>query len=143
MILPDVNVLIYALRPELPQHQLCRGWLTDVVNGSAAFGISRLVLSSVVRVTTNHRAFEKPEPLTEAFGYCNWLASQPNAVLIEPGDRHWQIFQNLCLDTNTRGARVTDAWLAALAIESGSTWVTFDRDFARFPDLKWSVPGVA
>ena len=62
------------------------------------------------------------------------------ATIVEPGDRHWDIFRRLCIETGTRGARITDAWFAALAIESGCEWITLDRDFARFPGLKWSPP---
>lgn len=71
---------------------------------------------------------------------CNWLLEQPNAIVVEPGRRHWQIFERLCRETDTTGSRVTDAWFAALAIEHGCEWVTLDRDFARFPGLKWSMP---
>jgi hypothetical protein len=79
--------------------------------------------------------------LAEAFTYCDYLLGQPNCQVVEPGERHWDIFQRLCTETNTRGPRVTDAWFAALAIEWGCEWVTLDRDFARFPGLKWSQPG--
>jgi predicted nucleic acid-binding protein len=65
---------------------------------------------------------------------------QPHCQTVEPGARHFDIFKKLCLDTGTRGRRVTDAWFAALAIESGCEWITLDRDFARFPGLKWQVP---
>src|SRR5262249_22468961 len=64
-----------------------------------------------------------------------------NCVPVEPGDRHWPIFERLCRETDTTGSRVSDAWFAALAIGHGCEWVTLDRDFARFPGLKWSVPG--
>ena len=60
--------------------------------------------------------------------------------IVDPGERHWDIFKRLCIETDTRGPRVTDAWLAALAIECGCEWITLDRDFARFPGLKWQVP---
>jgi uncharacterized protein len=94
----------------------------------------------VVRITTGSRPFVVPSTLDEAFGFCRDLLDQPHARVIEPGDRHWDIFQRLCQSTETRGPRVTDAWLAALAIEHGCEWVTLDRDFARFPGLKWAAP---
>jgi hypothetical protein len=140
MILPDVNVLIYAFRRDLPQHRVSQAWLATVVSGDARFGLSPMVLSAVVRITTNGRAFRMPSAIEEAFGFCEDLRGQPHCQIEEPGDRHWNIFRRLCTDTDTRGSRVTDAWFAALAIEWGCEWITLDRDYARFPGLKWQVP---
>ncbi len=140
MILPDVNVLIYAFRADLPQHAICRPWLANVVLGEARFGLSPLVLSAVVRITTNPRVFAMPSAIEEAFGFCEDLLGQTHCEIVEPGERHWDIFRRLCLATDTRGPRVSDAWFAALAIEWGCEWITFDRDYARFPELRWSVP---
>jgi uncharacterized protein len=140
VILPDVNVLIYAFRKDVPQHALCRAWLTGVVTSDTRFGLSPSVLSAVVRITTNPRAFLEPTTIQEAFAFCGNLLEQPHCQIVEPGERHWEIFTGLCIATETRGARVTDAWLAALAIEWGCEWITLDRDFARFPRLNWQVP---
>jgi uncharacterized protein len=140
MILPDVNVLIYAFRTDVPEHAICRPWLNRIVEGAARFGVSRLALSAVVRVTTNPSAYRIPSSLEDAFGFCEDILSQPHCQVVEPGERHWDIFQRLCLETGTRGNLVTDAWFAALAIEWGCEWITLDRDFARFPGLKWQVP---
>jgi toxin-antitoxin system PIN domain toxin len=140
MILPDVNVLIYAFRKDVPQHAESRRWLVGVVEGDAPFGVSPVALVALVRITTNPRAYKTPSLLDEAFGFCEDLLGQPHCHIVEPGERHWGIFQRLCVETDTRGARVTDAWFAALAIESGCEWITFDRDFARFPGLTWRVP---
>jgi len=140
MILPDVNVLIYAFRPEVPEHPRCRQWLQDVVDGDARFGISPLALVAVVRVTTNRRAYPTPSSLDDAFRFSDYLLGQPHCQIVEPGERHWDIFRRLCIETETRGPIVTDAWYAALAIESGCEWITLDRDFARFPGLRWRSP---
>ena len=140
MILPDVNVLISAFRADLPQHAVCRPWLVEVVSGDARFGLATLVLSAVVRITTNGRIFTTPSPMTEAFAFCDSLLAQPHCQLVEPGEQHWDIFRRLCIEADVRGPRVTDAWLAALAIEAGAEWITLDRDFARFPGLDWRVP---
>lgn len=140
MMLPDVNVLIYAFRKDVPQHAACNAWLTSLVAGDARFGMSTLATSALVRITTHSRPQGQASTLAEAFGFCDYLLSQPNCHVVEPGEQHWAIFQRLCRETNTRGARVTDAWFAALAIEHGCEWVTLDRDFARFPGLKWSMP---
>jgi uncharacterized protein len=140
VILPDVNVLIYAFRRDTPRHALCHGWLTSVVDGHAQFGVSPLALAAVVRVTTNPRSYRTPSALEEALRFCEHLRGQPHCQLVEPGERHWGIFSRLCIETDIRGPRVTDAWFAALAIEWGCEWITLDRDFARFPGLRWQVP---
>lgn len=140
MILPDVNVLIYAFRADLPQHAACRRWLGQVISGDARFGLSTVVLGAVVRITTNPRAFRAPSAIDEAFGFCGDLLRQPHCEIVEPGERHWEIFKRLCIETDTQGPRVSDAWFAALAIERGCEWITLDRDYARFPGLTWRTP---
>jgi toxin-antitoxin system PIN domain toxin len=140
MILADVNVLIYAFRKDVVQHAVCRSWLDTVVMSDTRFGLSPLALSAVVRVTTNPRTYSAPSSLDDAFGFCEDLLGQPHCQIVEPGERHWNIFKRLCIDTGTRGPRVTDAWFAALAIEWGCDWITLDRDYARFPGLKWQAP---
>lgn len=141
MILPDVNVLLYAFRSDGAHHGVCKSWLDGVIKDENAFALSHLILSAVVRISTNPRVYAVPSTLEEAFGFCRDLTEQPHCRIVEPGDRHWDIFEHLCTTTQTTGPRVTDAWLAALAIEHGCAWVTLDRDFARFPGLRWSVPG--
>lgn len=140
MILPDVNVLLCAFRADSAHHTVSRIWLESVVHGDARFGLSPLALSAVVRIATNPRVFLQPSSLAEAFGYCDDLLGQPHCEMVTPGERHWPIFRDLCLKTGTRGPRVSDAWFAALAIEHGCTWITFDRDYARFPGLDWRAP---
>jgi toxin-antitoxin system PIN domain toxin len=104
------------------------------------FGISPLALSAVVRITSNTRTLPYASTFDEIFRFTDYLTSQPHCRLVTPGERHWEIFRRLCIETNTRGPRVTDAWFAALAIEAGVTFVTMDRDFARFPGLRWERP---
>jgi toxin-antitoxin system PIN domain toxin len=140
MILPDVNVLIYAFRSDVPEHAVCHAWLESILAGDAPFGISPLTLSAVVRITTHARTYAMPSSIPEAFGFCDYLLGQPRCQVVEPRERHWDIFRRLCVETETRGRRVTDAWFAALAIEWGCEWITLDRDYARFPGLKWQVP---
>ena len=142
MILPDVNVLIYAFRQDAPEHAICNPWLTAVVEGDGAFGISPLALAAVVRITTHPRTFGVPSTSDEALRFCDYLLGQPHCQIVEPGERHWDIFRRLCVETSTRGPRVTDAWFAALAIEWSCEWITLDRDYARFPGLNWQAPGI-
>ncbi len=140
MILPDVNVLIYAFRVDTKDHARYRAWLEELVNGPAAFGLAPHVLSAVVRVCTHPRVFAVPSEPAEVIDYCDVLLAQPNATRVQPGERHWSVFRTLCREANATGNLVPDAWNAALAIESGCEWVTTDRDYARFPGLRWRTP---
>ena len=140
MDLPDVNVLIYAFRRDAPHHAAARAWLETAITSEAPFAITKLALSAVVRIATNPRAFVVPSTLDEVFGFCQSIFDQPNSRLVEPGERHWDIFRRLCVDGPITGPRISDAWYAALAIEHGCDWITMDSDFRRFPGLKWRRP---
>ena len=140
MILVDVNVLVYAHREECDQHEEYRRWLEDIWAQQSAYGVCDTVLSGCLRVLTHPRVFDPPTPLPHALAFINQVRNQDNAVLVNPGSRHWEIFVDLCKNSNARGNLVPDANLAALAIESGSEWITADRDYARFPGLSWRHP---
>ena len=140
MLLVDVNVLVYAHREELPEHSDLRAWLQGVLAGDEAYGMSDLVLSGFLRVVTNPRVFNVPTPLDLALEFTNRVRNQENCVPIVPGPRHWNIFTSLCRSAGAKGNLIPDAYLAALAIESGSEWITTDRDFSRFPGLRWRHP---
>jgi toxin-antitoxin system PIN domain toxin len=142
LILADVNVLIYAFRGESPLHGPCKAWLAAVVSGDARFGVSPLALSALARITTDRRIFAQPSSIEDAFGFCDDILNQPHCEIIEPGERHWPIFKRLCDETGIRGRGITDVWYAALAIEHGCVWITYDRGFARFPELAWREPAV-
>ena len=137
MILPDVNVLIYAFRTDAQDHDRYKSWLEAVVNGPSAYGMSPQVLASLIRICTNPRIFAEPDRPNEVFAFSRVLLEQPNATVIVPGERHWQLFESLCDESNATGNLVQDAWFAALAIEAGCEWITTDRDYARFPGLRW------
>jgi toxin-antitoxin system PIN domain toxin len=139
MKLPDVNLLVYAFRHDAAFHAVARSWLNDTIAGDARFAVSRLALAAFVRIVTNRRIHPNATPMADAFGLCDDLLSQPHCEIIEPGERHWDIFRRLCLETGTRGPDTTDAWYAALAIEWGCEWVTFDRDFLKFPGLNCTL----
>jgi uncharacterized protein len=137
VILPDVNVLVYAFRSDVKEHDAYKVWLEGVINGDAAYGMSPQVLASVIRLATHPRVFAHPDPLGDAVAFASTLLNQPHCQIIQPGPRHWSIFTGLCRSANAYGNLVQDAWLAALAIESGCEWITNDRDFARFEGLQW------
>ena len=113
-----------------------------VIRGDAQFGVTTLALSAVARIVTNPRAFPQPSPIEEVFAYCENLMSQPHCTIVSPGERHWAIFTRICAEAGIRGPKITDAWFAAVAIEHSCTWITFDRDYARFPELDWREPDV-
>jgi len=140
VILPDVNVLLYAFRMDSADHSLYRAWLEKVVNGDGAFGMSPDVLAGMIRVATHPRIYGRPSQLADVLAFGAAILDQPNCQLIQPGDRHWSIFTGLCRQSNATGNLVPDAWLAALAIESGCEWITTDRDFERFEGLRWRTP---
>ena len=140
MQLPDVNVLVYAHREGMPDHARYREWLEALLQSDEAFGMADLVLSGFLRVVTNPRAFPRPSTMDEALGFLEPVRSAPNCVQVTPGGRHWDIFINLCRSGGVTGNLVPDAYLAALAIESGSEWITTDRDYGRFPGLHWRHP---
>jgi toxin-antitoxin system PIN domain toxin len=98
------------------------------------------VLSAFIRIVTHPRIFAKPSALKEAFGFTDALRELPNAIRVSPQDSHWPVFQKLCAEAGGKGNPVPGAYLAALAIESGGTIITCDRDFARFKGLKWRHP---
>lgn len=140
MILPDVNVLVYAHRRDASDHEAYRVWLESVINAESAYGMSDLVLSGMVRLVTHPRVFKHPSSIADAMTFANQLRDQSNCVAIVPGNTHWRIFSRLCAEANAKGNLVPDAYLAALAIEHGCEWITTDRDFSRFDGLKWRHP---
>ncbi|MGH3715695.1 MAG: type II toxin-antitoxin system VapC family toxin [Micromonosporaceae bacterium] len=140
MQLADVNVLVHAFRPDATEHESSRFWLDALVNGEASYACSDHVLSGFLRIVTNPRVFAKPDSITDAFAFAEIFRGQPHCVLVQPGPGHWSIFARLCREAGAKGNLVPDAFFAALAIESGCEWVTFDRDYSRFPGLRWSHP---
>ena len=133
-------MLIYAHRAEADQHDLCRRWLEGVLASDQAYGVNDLVLSGFIRIVTNPAVFKTPTRVDAALHFCDVIRGQSHAVAVAPGPRHWDIFTKLCRASVTKGNLVADAYLAALAIESGCEWITTDGDFARFPGLKWRRP---
>jgi toxin-antitoxin system PIN domain toxin len=140
VILPDVNVLLYALRPDSDKHHASRKWLLSVLEGDTPYGISPQVLAGVLRIATHRRIFAKPEPLESAMAFVETVLHQPHCHVVEPGPRHWELFRALCINTKARYNLVQDAWYAALAIESNCVWITFDEDFKQFEGLRWRSP---
>ncbi len=140
MILTDVNVLLYAFRAEMPNHGRYSAWLADLVNGDEAYGAVDVVLSGFLRIATHPRIFTPPAPIEVAIEFADRFRRGRSCVPVAPGPRHWGIFTELCRLPGVKGNTVPDAFLAALAIETDSDWITTDRGYARFPGLRWRVP---
>lgn len=140
MVLIDVNVLVYAHRRDAHNHRAYRRWLEKCIGSDQAYGMAELVLGGFLRIVTHPRIFRFPTSIADALRFASELRDQPNCVIVTPGPRHWEIFGNLCLAAGAKGNLVPDAYLAALAIESGSEWITTDRDYSRFPGLRWRHP---
>lgn len=140
MILPDANLLLYAYHPRAAQHEASKSWLEATLSASEIVRIAWSTLWAFLRISTNPMVFERPLSMTEATAaVSSWLA-RPNTGILDPGERHWEILQRLLEQAQCSGPLVTDAVLAALAIEHGATLYTTDRDFSRFPGLAWTNP---
>ncbi len=138
MRLPDVNVLVYAHREDAPEHERYAAWLRALTAADEPFALSDVVLAGFLRIVTNPHIFDPATPMDIALAFCERLVEWPRASLVTPGRRHWEIFAGLCRDI--RGPLVSDAYVAALAIEHGCELVTTDSDFARFSGLRWRHP---
>jgi toxin-antitoxin system PIN domain toxin len=140
VVLPDVNVLVHAHRSDSVHHAACRTWLESVLASDEAYGVSELVLSGFIRVVTHPAVFSPPSSIADALAFASEILSPDHAVVVTPGARHWEIFSKLCREADARGNLVADAYLAALAIESGCEWISTDGDYARFASLRWRRP---
>jgi toxin-antitoxin system PIN domain toxin len=140
VLLPDVNILVYAFQPDAQDNRRYREWLDSLVNGAAPYGMSDLVCSGFLRIATHPALYNPPNSVADALAFIEGVRGGPGCVIISPGPRHWALFRELCLSVRARGNLVPDAYFAALAIESGSEWITTDRDYARFPGLRWRHP---
>jgi toxin-antitoxin system PIN domain toxin len=140
MHIPDVNVLLGAHRADDPNHVPLRQWLEDRLTDIERLGVSELVLSAVVRIATNRKAYIDPATPEEALRFCEAVRTAGSATIVSPGERHWEIFADLVRATHATANLVPDAYLAALAIENGATFVSRDRGFRRFPGLRLLDP---
>lgn len=140
MMVPDINLLVYAHDTRAALHAPAREWWEKSLSGEEAVGIASPVIFGFLRLTTSPRVFAKPLPVGEALGHVRaWLA-QPQAQVLQPGPRHLEIAFRLIEGLGVAANLTTDAQLAALAIEYQATLCSSDCDFARFPGLRWVNP---
>ncbi len=142
MRLVDANVLIYAVNQDAPNHRIARGWLDAALTGAESVGFAWVALLAFLRLCTRAAFFRRPLSLDEATTIvAEWLA-RPSAVVVHPTDRHLDLLRGLLGPVGTAANLVSDAHLAALALEHGAEVVSFDTDFARFPGLRWRPPTI-
>jgi uncharacterized protein len=132
MLMPDVNVLVYAHRRDEAWHEPYADWLKQMVDGPEPFALSVLVAVGFLRIVTNPRIYPDPTPLGVALTVVEALAAHPRCRVVAPGDGHLEAVVRLCRAADAAGKLVADAQHSALAIAEGCTWVSRDRDFARF-----------
>ena len=140
MILVDANILLYAEDSLSEHHDTARIWWDSRLSGSEPVGMCWPVLSAFIRIGTNARLHQRPLTLREAIERVHSWLSQPCVRLVVPGDHHWSCFQQMLRSGNAVGNLVSDAHLAALAVEHNGVLYSTDSDFSRFRGLKWRNP---
>lgn len=140
MILVDANVLLYAEDSLSPHHEPARRWWDAQLSGASPVCLAWTVMCAFIRIATNPRVFEHPLSLEQAIERVGSWLDQPCVRIVRPTERHWLVLQELLVEGKAVANLVTDAHLAALAIEHGCELCSTDADFARFPKLKWRNP---
>ena len=140
MILIDVNLLLYAYDPDSPQPEKSQAWLVEVFSGIETVMLPWQSIHAFLRISTNRRAFPNAFNTGEAASIVSSWLQLPAVTVVNPGERHWQILESLLGPAQISGPLVTDAVLAALAIEHGATLCSADRDFRRFDGLRLLNP---
>ncbi len=140
MRLLDINVLVAALRTDHVHHGVARPWLMDLIASEQPFAIPTISALGCARVAANPKAFDQPTPVGQGLAFIAALREQRGHVRVEPGSRHWSILTRLCDELGVGPRLLSDAHLAALAVEHHGTLVSLDRDFARFTGLQWEMP---
>jgi uncharacterized protein len=140
MIVLDANILLYAYDTTSAHHAVARAWIEQVLSSGAAVGIPWQTAAAFLRVATNPRLPGERFTIEQAVGVVEQWLELPNVKPLSPGENHWPLLRQMIVDGQTRGPLITDAQLAALTIECGGVLHTTDRDFTRFPGLRWTNP---
>lgn len=136
----DANLLLYAYDSDSQQHAKARAWVEQVFSDGAPLGLPWQTVTAFLRIATNPRLSGKRFTPEEAVQIVDRWLEQPNVRLLSPGDQHWSILRQMLVKGQARGPLVSDAHLASVTIEYGGVLHTTDRDFGRFPGLRWSNP---
>jgi toxin-antitoxin system PIN domain toxin len=140
VILLDANLLLYAYNSSSEHHVAAKRWLEGLLSHSQSVRLAWISILAFLRISTNPRAYPSPLSPAEASEIVSSWLERPMVAVLDPGERYWAILSQLLTASQSRGALVSDAHLAALAIEHGATLATSDRDFTRFPDLRLLNP---
>ena len=140
MTLLDANVLLYAYNADAPEHGIARAWLDRLLASQDWVGLTWLTLWAFLRISTNPRLFPQPLTVREAFEVVRGWLTVPTVVVIQPGARHFDLLEHLAVKSKAGGSLMTDAALAAVAIEHGAVLASTDQDFKRFADVRWVNP---
>jgi uncharacterized protein len=141
MVIVDANVLLYAVDQASAQHDQSRSWLDAALAGTEAVGLAWIVLLAFIRLGTNPTVFANPMTPDDALKQVEAWLGAPAAVAVNPTPRHATLLRGLLHTSGTGGNLVTDAHLAALAVEHGADIVSYDRDFGRFAGVRHRLPG--
>lgn len=140
LILVDANLLLYAYHAGAPQHAAAKSWFEAALAGHDPVGLAWSGILAFLRIGTNPRVFERPYRMEEAETIVSSWLECPAVTMLGPGERYWEILRALLLEARIEAALVSDAALAALAIEHGATLCSTDRDFRRFKQLRLRNP---
>ncbi|MEK6372866.1 MAG: type II toxin-antitoxin system VapC family toxin [Acidobacteriota bacterium] len=140
MIIPDINLLVYAYNSDAPDHRKARLWWEDALSAQRVVGLSWIVLLGFIRIMSSRRILTAPLTMAEAGAHIRSWLEQPPARIIHPGPHHLDLIEDLALHAGAAGELTTDLHLAALAIEHQAELHSNDADFSRFPGLRWRNP---
>jgi toxin-antitoxin system PIN domain toxin len=140
MILPDVNTLLYAVNRASDQHTVALSALRAGFDGPRGVAFAWIALLAFVRLSTRRGIFPRPLSVEDALRSIEHWLEHSRAQVVHPSEQHAAILGRLLKSAGTAGNLTTDAHLAALAIEHGATVISFDRDFARFEGVQWTLP---
>lgn len=140
MTILDVNLLLYAYNSDAPQQSAAARWLAKLLASGETIALPWVTIWAFIRICTNLRVWRNPLSAKEAFAIIDQWLTQPDVILLQPGPRHREILEQLIGAHNATGPLVTDAVLAALAIENGALLASTDQGFSRFQGLRWVNP---
>jgi toxin-antitoxin system PIN domain toxin len=140
VIVVDANLLIYSYDLDSAHHKKSLSWLEELLSGVEAVGLPWQSVSAFLRVITNRRLAGTRVTLEQAVQVVDEWLQQPNVQVLVPADQHWSVLRQMILEGRASGPLVSDAEIAAITIEQGAVLHTTDRDFARFPGLRWKNP---
>lgn len=140
MIVPDVNLLLYAEIDAFPQHALARRWWEGVMNGERQVGIAPVCLFGFLRIATNRRVLSDPLPIEHAIARVQRWLERPHVLFLVPGSRHLEIAFRLLRSLGTGGNLTTDVQIAAHAVDYSGEVFSNDGDFGRFEGVPWVNP---